>query len=100
MDFPPGLPVRLGKSAAHCPLAVDVLLVRPAVLTPLLRSPVLTATLGRSVEAFVDALTGMIAPRGRLPSDLPRSMDDLRAQPKGQPAVDEVVPARHASLPL
>jgi hypothetical protein len=39
LDFPPGLPARPARIAAHCPLLVDVALDRPAVLTPSSRSP-------------------------------------------------------------
>lgn len=90
LDFPPGLPVRLARIAEHCPLVVDVFLDRPAVLTPLVpAASVLTASYGTNDEAFVDALTGVVAPRGRLPFDLPRSMDDVRAHPEDQPGFDD-----------
>ncbi|AXH97911.1 glycoside hydrolase family 3 protein [Ornithinimicrobium avium] len=89
LDFPPGLPVRLARIAEHCPLIVDVLLDRPAVLTPLLPvAAVLTVSYGTGDGAFVDALTGVVAPRGRLPFDLPRSMDDVRAHHEDQPGLD------------
>lgn len=93
--------MRLGRVAERCPL-VDVHLDRPAVLTPLLPvASVLTATYGTSDEACVNALTGVIAPRGRLPFDLPRSMDDVRAHPEDQPGVDEpLFPAGHGRSAL
>jgi beta-glucosidase len=90
LDLPPGLPVRLGRIAERCPLVVDVLLDRPAVLTPLLPvASVLTAHYGTSDGAFVDALTGAVAPSGRLPFDLPRSMADVRAHPEDRPGLDD-----------
>jgi beta-glucosidase len=90
LDFPPGLVVRLARIAAHCPLVIDVVLDRPAVLTPLL--PVATtvvATYGTSDGALVDALTGVVPPVGRLPFDLPRSMDQVRAHGEDVPGYDD-----------
>lgn len=82
--------MRLGRIAEHCPLVIDVNLDRPAVLTPLLPvASVLTATYGTSDEAFVDALSGVVAPRGRLPFDLPRSMDGVRAHAEDQPGFED-----------
>ncbi|MFC6420966.1 glycoside hydrolase family 3 protein [Ornithinimicrobium tianjinense] len=90
LDFPPGRAVRLSRIAQHCPLVLDVFLDRPAVLTPLLPvASVLTATYGTSDEALVDALTGQVEPRGRLPFDLPRSMDDVRAHPEDRPGFED-----------
>ena len=79
LDFPPGLPVRLARIAAHCPLIVDVHLDRPAILTPLVGvAATLTATFGVSNAAWLDAITGRIPPEGRLPVELPRSMAAVR----------------------
>src|SRR6476661_259612 len=79
LDFQPGLVSRLARIAAHCPLVVDVVLDRPAVLTPLLPlTSALVGSYGTSDAALVDALTGSIAPVGRLPFDLPRSMEQVR----------------------
>lgn len=44
---------------------------------------------GTSNEALLDALTGEVAPRGRLPFDLPRSMDQVRAHPEDVPGYDD-----------
>ena len=53
---------------------------RPAVLTPLDGVVAgLTASFGASDAALLDALTGRIPPGGRLPFELPRSMDAVRA---------------------
>ncbi|MFQ6171868.1 glycoside hydrolase family 3 N-terminal domain-containing protein [Oryzobacter sp. R7] len=80
LDFPPGLVARLARVAAACPLVVDVVLDRPAVLTPLLPlTAALVGSYGSCDDALLDALTGRIPPRGRLPFDLPRSMDQVRA---------------------
>ncbi|GAA2472022.1 glycoside hydrolase family 3 protein [Terrabacter carboxydivorans] len=90
LDFPPGLVARLERIAAQCPLVVDVVLDRPAVLTPLL--PVATtvvASYGTSDAALVDALRGVVTPVGRLPFDLPRSMDQVRAHGEDVPGYDD-----------
>ncbi len=69
---------------------LDVTLDRPAILTPLVDvATVLVGSYGTSDAALVDALTGEIAPVGRLPFDLPRSMDDVRAHPEDQPGFDD-----------
>ncbi|WP_323095827.1 glycoside hydrolase family 3 protein [Intrasporangium sp. YIM S08009] len=90
LDFPPGLVHRLGRVAAACPLVVDVVLDRPAVLTPLL--PIATTVVGSygtSDDALVDALTGVESPQGRLPFDLPRSMEQVRRHGEDVPGYDD-----------
>jgi beta-glucosidase len=88
LDFPPGLPVRLARIRAACPLVVDVTLDRPAVLGPVMEvADVVVASYGTSGPALVTALQG--AARGRLPFDLPRSMADVRAHPPDQPGFDD-----------
>jgi beta-glucosidase len=90
LDFPPGLVVRLRRIAESCPLLVDVTCDRPAVLTPLLdAATALTVSYGTGDDAFADAITGRVPPRGRLPFDLPRSMADVRAHPEDQPGFDD-----------
>ncbi|GHH40333.1 beta-glucosidase [Lentzea cavernae] len=79
LDFQPGLATRLARVAAACPLLVDVTLDRPAVLTPLLEiASTLVVSYGTTDEALADALSGVIAPEGKLPFDLPRSMEQVR----------------------
>lgn len=90
LDFPPGLVHRLGRVAAACPLVLDVVLDRPAVLTPLL--PIATTVVGSygtSDDALVDALTGVETPQGRLPFDLPRSMEQVRRHGEDVPGYDD-----------
>jgi beta-glucosidase-like glycosyl hydrolase len=90
LDFPPGLVARLARIAAHCPLVVDVALDRPAVLTPLLPlASALVGSYGTSDQALVDALTGAIPPVGRLPFDLPRSMEQVRQHGEDVPGYDD-----------
>jgi beta-glucosidase len=44
---------------------------------------------GTSDEALVDALTGAIAPAGRLPFDLPRSMEQVRQHGEDVPGYED-----------
>ena len=86
LDFPPGLPVRLARIAALCPMILDVHLDRPAILTPLVDvAGALTVTFGVSNAAWLDAITGRIPPEGRLPVELPRSMASVRASREDVP---------------
>jgi len=90
LDFPPGLVARLARIAAHCPLVVDVVLDRPAVVTPLLDvAGAVVGSYGTSDAALLDALTGTIAPQGRLPFDLPRSMEQVRRHGEDVPGYDD-----------
>lgn len=80
LDLPVEVVERIRALARRVPVVLDVLLDRPAVLTPV--EPVvavLTATYGASDGALLDALAGAIAPRGRLPFELPRSMAAVEA---------------------
>ncbi|SES27104.1 beta-glucosidase [Pedococcus cremeus] len=90
LDFPPGLVARLARIAACCPLVVDVVLDRPAVLTPLLPlASALVGSYGTCDDALVDGLTGTVEPRGRLPFDLPRSMEQVRRHGEDVPGYDD-----------
>ena len=90
LDFPPGLVARLARIAAQCPLVVDVVLDRPAILTPLLPfASAVVGSFGSSDVALLDALTGALAPEGRLPFDLPRSMEQVRQHGEDVPGYDD-----------
>jgi len=90
LDLPPGLVVRMQRIAAEVPLVVDVVLDRPPVLTPLVPSCTgLVVTYGSSDSALLDALSGRIPPQGRLPLDLPVSMDVVRRHPEDVPGLGE-----------
>jgi beta-glucosidase len=74
LEFPAEVVDRIRGLAAHVPVVLDVFIDRPAILTPLLPlARALVVDFGASDRALLDALTGRIAPRGRLPFDLPRS---------------------------
>lgn len=90
LDFQPGLVARLSRLAATVPLVVDVVLDRPPVLTPLLPlCSALTGSYGTCDAALLDALTGEVEPRGRLPFDLPRSMQQVREHPEDVPGLGD-----------
>ena len=98
LAFPPGLAHRLARIRAVCPLVLDVDLDRAAVLTDI--APVcdaLTGTFGVSGAAWADAITGRLPAAGRLPLDLPRSMDAVRAAPEDVPGgtADPLYPFGH-----
>ena len=79
LEFRPGLVVRLQRIAAQCPLVVVVNLDRPAILTPLVPFvSALAVDFGSSDEAVLSALSGGIVPRGKLPVEIPRSMEAVR----------------------
>ncbi|MDN6329554.1 MAG: glycoside hydrolase family 3 protein [Dermabacteraceae bacterium] len=79
LEFPPGLAHRLDRIRAACPLILDVDLDRAAVLTGIVEHcDALTGSFGVSGAAWIGAITGAIPARGRLPIDLPRSMESVR----------------------
>jgi beta-glucosidase len=63
------------------PTVVTVYLDRPAILTPLKeRARAVIANFGVSDAALLDVLEGRAKPEGKLPFELPSSMDAVRAQ--------------------
>ncbi len=95
LEYRPGLVARLKRIAAQCPLIIDAHLERPAILTPLadLATGLLTS-FGASGDALVDVLTGEVEPQARLPFEVPRSMDAVRASRTDVPSdtADPVYP--------
>jgi beta-glucosidase len=82
----------LGLLAA-VPTVVAVHLERPAVIPEIsAAASALLAVYGASDAALLDVVFGLAEPRGRLPIQLPRSMDDVR---RGRPDVP-----REAADPL
>ncbi|WP_257007820.1 glycoside hydrolase family 3 protein [Brachybacterium alimentarium] len=80
LEFPPGLAHRLARIREECPLILDVDLDRAAVLTDVVgHCDALTGSFGVSGAAWADAISGEVPARGRLPIELPRSMDAVRA---------------------
>jgi beta-glucosidase len=98
LDFAPGLVWRLGQLAATVPLVVDVRLERPAILAPVAAvAGALVANYGASPAALFDALRGIVPPEGRLPFELPRSMQAVRESREDVPGdtVDPLYPFGH-----
>jgi beta-glucosidase len=63
------------------PTVVTVYLDRPAILTPLAeRARAVIANFGVSDAALLDVLAGRAKPEGKLPFELPSSMDAVLAQ--------------------
>lgn len=58
---------------------VDLYLDRPAVVPEIAKGAVaLMCSYGSSTEAFLDVVLGVMTPEGKLPFDLPRSMEAVR----------------------
>ena len=87
LEMRPGLVHRLRTIAATTPLILDVALDRPALLAPIVESlSGLTVTFGVSDEALLAALTGQVRPGGRLPVEIPRSMEAIRQSAPDDPS--------------
>ena len=69
------------RASSVVPTVATVYLDRPAILTPVkARARAILANFGVSDEALLDVITGRARPAGRLPFELPSSMDAVRAQ--------------------
>jgi beta-glucosidase len=69
------------QASAVVPTIVTVYLNRPAILTPIRdRARAVIANFGVSDAALLDVLTGRAAPQGKLPFELPASMEAVAAQ--------------------
>ncbi len=69
------------RITAAVPTVVTIYLDRPAILTELKdRASALVANFGISDAALLDVLTGAARPGGRLPFELPSSMQEVEAQ--------------------
>ena len=76
--------------ASNAYLIVDVAMDRPAVLTSIVDlADTLFANFGASDAAMLSVLEGDVHPEGRLPFELPSSMDAVAAQDSGKPADSE-----------
>ncbi|HEV2670148.1 MAG TPA: glycoside hydrolase family 3 N-terminal domain-containing protein [Gemmatimonadales bacterium] len=74
------------RVSATLPTIVTVYLDRPAILTPLQATArVLIANFGVSDAALIDVLAGRAKPAGKLPFELPSSMDAVAAQRPDMP---------------
>jgi beta-glucosidase len=68
------------------PTVVDIFLDRPAVIPEIaIQSAALLANFGSSDEAVLDVIFGRFSPTGKLPFELPSSMDAVRQQKEDVP---------------
>jgi beta-glucosidase len=77
-------------ASQHVPTIVDIAMDRPAILTnvaPLAKAVIVN--FGQSDDALFEVLTGKEHPAGKLPFELPRSMEAVRAQRSDLPADSE-----------
>ena len=80
LDFSDEVVAHVREVAAAVPTVVDVLVDRPAILTPIAdAAAAVTVNWGASGAALLDVLTGAAQAQGRLPFDLPRSMAAVEA---------------------
>jgi beta-glucosidase len=80
LDFPDDDVAHIAAISAAAPTIVDVYLDRAAILTPLVGlAGSLVVNFGASDEATARVLFGEAEPRGRLPFELPSSMDAVAA---------------------
>jgi beta-glucosidase len=72
------------------PTVVDIYLERPAVIPEIAAgAAALLGNFGASDAAVLDVIFGRFAPQGRLPFELPSSMDAVRAQKEDLPCDSE-----------
>ena len=92
LDFKPDNPARIALERARAagkPAVLVVSLNRPAILTDLEpKADAIVAAFGISDTAMFEVLRGKVAPRGKLPFNLPRSMDAVRTQSPDLPNDD------------
>lgn len=80
LNYRPGLVKRIEYLAKELPVVVDANLERPAILTPLVDSlSAILADVGVSDEVAAEVILGERNPEGKLPFDVPRSMEAVRA---------------------
>jgi len=83
LDFQDGDPDydAFKRVSAVVPTIVTVYLDRPAILTPIRdRARAILANFGVSDSALLDVIAGRASPQGKLPFELPSSMEAVRAQ--------------------
>lgn len=81
LEFPEEQVARIAAIASETSVVLVVNLDRAAILTPFVSMPnvlSLVGVFGASDGALFDALAGRISPRGRLPLELPSSMEAVR----------------------
>lgn len=75
LDFPEEVVAQVRSLSTAVPTVIDVLLDRPAILTPFVDdAAAIVANFGANANAVLDVLFGAASPQGSLPMDMPRSM--------------------------
>lgn len=86
LEFAPEEQARLRAICETVPTVIDITLDRAAVLGDLVdHAAAIIADYGASDAARLDVLTGRAQPEGKLPFDLPSSMDAVRASREDMP---------------
>ena len=86
LAFAPDEVERLTAICRTVPTIIDINLERPAVIPELAdHAAALLANYGSDADALMDVLTGRVAPEGKLPFDLPRSMAAVEASSEDVP---------------
>ena len=86
LDFKEPEKSRILKILHQVPTVVDIYLDRPAVIPEIAeQSAALLANFGANDEAVLDVIFGKFVPQGKLPFELPSSMDAVRKQKEDVP---------------
>lgn len=86
LDFKEPEKTRILNILNQVPTVVDIYLERPAVIPDIAeQSAALLANFGASDEAVLDVIFGKFAPQGKLPFELPSSMEAVRKQKEDMP---------------
>lgn len=86
LAYPPGTLAELTALANRLPTVLVIKLERPAVLSEIApHAAALVGDFGTSDRALLDVLFGHDTPKGRLPIDLPSSMQEVLAQKADMP---------------
>jgi len=90
LEFPADERDRILEIARAVPTVLVVHLDRPAILTDVVGScRAVVGSFGASPDAILDLVFGRVSPTGRLPFELPSSMDAVRAQKPDVPCDSE-----------
>ena len=86
LDFKEPEKTRILNILNKVPTVVDIYLERPAVIPEIAeKSMALLGNFGATDEAVLDVIFGKFAPQGKLPFELPSSMDAVRKQKEDVP---------------
>ncbi|MGV2984681.1 glycoside hydrolase family 3 N-terminal domain-containing protein [Microbacterium sp. AGC85] len=103
LEFAPEIVERLQALSAHAPVILVVHLERPAILEPLFPScAAVLVEFGASDIAVLEVLTGRTQAEGRLPFDIPRSVEAVRTSRVDVPGdyASPLFPAGQPSAPI